>query len=78
MGITIQTGRVRFKERLFAAPSPLPDALSIHLDLIRFTAALAVFVAHLSSFPITRGSVWPALGQYGNAAVTLFFVLSAM
>ena len=76
MGITIHSGIKQVRERLFAVPTPLPDAFSIHLDLVRFSAALAVFVAHLASVPITRGSVWPPLGQYGSAAVTLFFVLS--
>ena len=51
-------------------------SFSAYLDLIRFTAALAVFVAHLASFPFTNHVLWSRLGQFGDAAVTVFFVLS--
>jgi len=49
---------------------------SVYLDLVRFFAALAVFVHHLSSSPFTKGSVWWPLRPYGAVAVTIFFVLS--
>ena len=49
---------------------------SLYLDLIRFTAALAVFLEHLASDPLTYG-VLPAWLLHGGApAVIVFFVLS--
>ena len=57
--------------------SPL---LSLYLDIVRFAAAVAVLADHLVSFPITGdGSPrtgWQLIGNYGQTAVTLFFVLS--
>ncbi|GAB3248255.1 acyltransferase family protein [Chitinimonas naiadis] len=49
---------------------------SAYLDIIRFIAALAVFLAHLSSRPFTDNLLWWPLDYFGSAAVTLFFVLS--
>ncbi len=49
---------------------------SLYLDVVRFLAALAVFVAHVSSHPFTEHVVWWRLATYGDVAVTLFFVLS--
>ncbi len=54
----------------------MSKSFSLYLDLIRFLAALAVFLAHLSSAPFTINTVWWRLGAYGDIAVTLFFVLS--
>jgi peptidoglycan/LPS O-acetylase OafA/YrhL len=49
---------------------------SLYLDLIRFSAALAVFLNHVSFYPFTKGVVDERLGSYGDVAVTIFFVLS--
>ncbi|HTJ89834.1 MAG TPA: acyltransferase [Acidocella sp.] len=48
---------------------------SIYLDLIRFTAAIAVFVGHVSGERLTGGLFWQ-VGPYGPEAVDVFFVLS--
>jgi peptidoglycan/LPS O-acetylase OafA/YrhL len=49
---------------------------SLYLDLIRFSAALAVFLNHVAFYPFTKGVVDERLGSYGDVAVTIFFVLS--
>jgi peptidoglycan/LPS O-acetylase OafA/YrhL len=51
-------------------------ALSLYLDLVRFAAALAVVVDHVSAAPFTKDIVWWRLSHYGGIAVTVFFVLS--
>jgi peptidoglycan/LPS O-acetylase OafA/YrhL len=51
-------------------------SLSVYLDVVRFMAAAAVFLAHLLSPPFTEGSMAWYLGQFGDAAVAIFFVLS--
>jgi len=51
-------------------------AFSLYLDIIRFTAALAVLLSHFTSEPFTAHVIPGALGNYGNIAVTIFFVLS--
>ncbi|HEY8880896.1 MAG TPA: acyltransferase [Roseateles sp.] len=51
-------------------------SLSIYLDLVRFAAAAAVLLAHLS-FKHLGGSAIPwYLGEFGDVAVAIFFVLS--
>ena len=57
------------------APSQMSRGLSIYLDIVRFLAALEVFLSHAARFPFTgiRPSWWNA---YGHEAVVLFFVLS--
>jgi peptidoglycan/LPS O-acetylase OafA/YrhL len=50
-------------------------ATSVYLDLVRFLAALAVFLAHASTSRFGLGIV-PDLGDAGNNAVIVFFVLS--
>lgn len=54
----------------------MTQTFSIYLDLVRFSAAFAVFLAHFSSEPITKDVVSRQLGAYGSLAVTVFFVLS--
>lgn len=49
--------------------------LSLYLDLIRFCAALAVFLSHVAGQRITHGFLWQ-FGPYGGEAVMVFFVLS--
>ncbi len=49
---------------------------SLYLDVLRFLAAVAVFLAHVAARPFTHESVWWRLAQYGSMAVTVFFVLS--
>ncbi|WP_317203930.1 acyltransferase [Janthinobacterium sp.] len=54
----------------------MPVSFSIYLDLLRFLAALAVFLAHLGSFPFSKNVLWAPLAAYGDIAVTLFFLMS--
>lgn len=54
----------------------MSKSFSLYLDVIRFLAALAVFLAHLSSTPFTSNTIWWRLSGYGDIAVTIFFVLS--
>lgn len=56
---------------------PLSNSLSVYLDLLRFLAAMAVFMLHASFHRFTGGlpGLW-RLSQFGNDAVMLFFVLS--
>ncbi|MFA9215605.1 MAG: acyltransferase family protein [Sphingomonadaceae bacterium] len=49
---------------------------SLYLDLLRFAAALVVFVDHLASAPFSRQLLPGNLGRYGEIAVSLFFLLS--
>ncbi len=49
--------------------------LSIYLDFVRFSAACVVFLIHARYDRIT-GGVLGDLGDYGNEAVMVFFVLS--
>lgn len=51
-------------------------SFSLYLDVIRFLAALAVFLDHLSTPPFTKNPIFWRLEGYGNIAVTIFFVLS--
>lgn len=51
----------------------MEKSLSIYLDLIRFIAACAVFMAHVPMF--IGGYLWQ-FGQWGHQAVVVFFVLS--
>ena len=61
---------------------PMPLAYSLYLDLVRFTAAMVVFVGHLAKPGFTRADwssgdpVLPVIHQFGAIAVTVFFVLS--
>ncbi|MGD0102830.1 MAG: acyltransferase [Rhodopila sp.] len=48
---------------------------STYLDLIRFAAALIVFIGHTSGQRLTGGWLWQA-GPFMSEAVTIFFVLS--
>ena len=54
----------------------MPPALSLYLDVVRFTAAFGVLLSHMALSPFTDHAFWWALGQYGDAAVAVFFVLS--
>src|SRR5438270_9524015 len=53
----------------------MPIVQSLHLDLMRGAAALAVFVSHFGLHRISGGLFWQAQ-PYGHDAVILFFVLS--
>ena len=48
---------------------------SLYLDLIRFLAAMMVFLSHASSSQWTGGILWQ-IRPYGGEAVVVFFVLS--
>jgi peptidoglycan/LPS O-acetylase OafA/YrhL len=53
----------------------VPFALSVHLDLVRFLAAMLVFVGHVSGQRLSGGLFWQAQ-HLPNLAVVIFFVLS--
>ena len=48
---------------------------SLYLDILRFAAALAVFLGHVAGARFTGGLLWQ-LSAYTGEAVTVFFVLS--
>jgi peptidoglycan/LPS O-acetylase OafA/YrhL len=48
---------------------------SAYLDIVRFLAALAVFLGHAAGAYWTQGFLWQ-LGPYGDTCVVIFFVLS--
>jgi peptidoglycan/LPS O-acetylase OafA/YrhL len=48
---------------------------SAYLDVIRFVAALTVFLGHAAGMHWTKGFLWQ-LGGYGDTCVVVFFVLS--
>jgi peptidoglycan/LPS O-acetylase OafA/YrhL len=52
----------------------MTNALSLYLDVLRFGAALAVFVSHYATGRISGGLFWQFDG--GRTAVLVFFVLS--
>src|SRR5258708_5629666 len=54
---------------------PFPLTFSTYLDLLRASAALAVFIVHLGYAEFTGGIV-TRQDQIGRAAVIVFFVLS--
>lgn len=56
---------------------PLNATLSVYLDLVRFTAALAVFLEHANFDRVSGGLpvLW-RLADHGSDAVMVFFVLS--
>lgn len=53
----------------------MKPAFSAYLDVIRFLAALVVFLGHASGVNWTGGFLWQ-LGPYGDTCVIVFFVLS--
>lgn len=53
----------------------MPFAFSIYLDIVRFAAALIVFIGHASGTKWTGGFLWQA-GAYADTCVVVFFVLS--
>jgi len=48
---------------------------SAYLDIVRFLAALTVFLGHAAGTNWTKGFLWQ-LGVYGDTCVVIFFVLS--
>jgi len=48
---------------------------SAYLDVVRFLAALTVFLGHAAGKHWTQGFLWQ-LGAYGDTCVVIFFVLS--
>lgn len=55
----------------------LPVAVSLYLDLVRFLAALCVFITHAKYSRFTNGWL-DSVGRYGSDAVMIFFVLSGL
>lgn len=53
----------------------MTPALSVYLNLLRFCAALAVYLFHAQHF---AKASFPWIGQLGDEAVIVFFVLSGM
>jgi len=54
----------------------MPHYFSLYLDIVRFVAAVAVFLTHVSSYPFAKDFLWPSIVPYGSIAVIVFFVLS--
>lgn len=48
---------------------------SLYLDIVRFSAALMVFLSHVAGQRFTGGLFWQ-LDAYGGQRITIFFVLS--
>jgi peptidoglycan/LPS O-acetylase OafA/YrhL len=48
---------------------------SVYLDIVRFLAALMVFIGHAAGMEWTGGLFWQA-GGYGDTCVVIFFILS--
>ncbi|MDB5816040.1 MAG: putative acyltransferase [Rhodocyclales bacterium] len=55
--------------------SPMNPNFSAYLDVVRFLAAMIVFLGHAAGKNWTGGFLWQ-LGAYGQTAVIIFFVLS--
>jgi peptidoglycan/LPS O-acetylase OafA/YrhL len=55
--------------------SPVQPKFSAYLDVVRFLAALMVFLGHGAGAYWTDGFLWQ-LGGYGDTCVVIFFVLS--
>lgn len=53
----------------------MKPVLSTYLDLVRYFAALVVFIGHAAGRQWTGGLLWQ-FGGYGQTAVMVFFVLS--
>ena len=53
----------------------MPLNFSSYLDVVRFLAAMVVFLGHASGIHWTAGLLWQ-LGDYGDTCVVVFFVLS--
>ncbi|MGE3283102.1 MAG: acyltransferase family protein [Alphaproteobacteria bacterium] len=53
----------------------MTPALSLYLDVLRFTAAFTVFLSHYAPAHRSGGLFWQVAG-YGRASVLAFFVLS--
>jgi peptidoglycan/LPS O-acetylase OafA/YrhL len=53
----------------------MPIKFSLYLDLVRFLAALIVFIGHASGMAWTGGFLWQ-FGAYADTCVVVFFVLS--
>jgi peptidoglycan/LPS O-acetylase OafA/YrhL len=53
----------------------MPSNFSAYLDVVRFLAAMVVFLGHASGAHWTAGLLWQ-LGPYGDTCVVIFFVLS--
>jgi peptidoglycan/LPS O-acetylase OafA/YrhL len=68
------------ERRAMASKAQLPAAFSLYLDLLRFAAAVLVYLNHLAQFPfgatVAAGARGSPLEFYGAPAVALFFVLS--
>ena len=64
-----------FKHAAICCRKAMPSNFSAYLDLVRFLAAMVVFLGHASGIHWTAGFLWQ-LGPYGDTCVVIFFVLS--
>jgi len=65
------------RDRLVNTSAPLEDGFSLYLDLVRFLAAMCVFIGHATE----SGSLYVGYLPFGNFkhdAVIIFFVLSGL
>lgn len=53
----------------------MPQKFSTYLDVVRFAAALFVFLGHAAGMSWTGGFLWQ-IGAYADTCVVVFFVLS--
>jgi peptidoglycan/LPS O-acetylase OafA/YrhL len=58
------------------ATLPIEKSFSVYLDLVRFTAALMVLVAHYLQYGVLGAPLTTILPNLGREAVMVFFVLS--
>jgi peptidoglycan/LPS O-acetylase OafA/YrhL len=73
--VSISIGRAIRHIPLIARRTRLNRELSLYLDVVRFMAAITVFVSHLCVEHMTGGLFWQVM-PFGSEAVTVFFVLS--
>jgi peptidoglycan/LPS O-acetylase OafA/YrhL len=64
-----------FKPAAACCPEVMPTNFSAYLDVVRFLAAIVVFLGHASGLNWTAGFLWQT-GPYADTCVVIFFVLS--
>jgi peptidoglycan/LPS O-acetylase OafA/YrhL len=64
-----------FKPAARCCRQAMPSNFSAYLDIVRFLAAMVVFLGHASGVNWTAGFLWQT-GPYADTCVVIFFVLS--
>jgi peptidoglycan/LPS O-acetylase OafA/YrhL len=65
-----------FKTMFTKSSKEISPNFSLYLDLLRFMAAIAVFMDHISSNPFTKDFFYKPISSFGAMAVIVFFILS--